>query len=183
MTDRIMDLSLATIIIFLALIFLVSSMYPFYQMRALTVYPTILASAERQTDEYMNGYSQRPVNTMFLQYGEDEMLQFIRFLLKYVLIWDFKREGKSITLFFRPSARWKLSLKIPKSYIKIYSDGKTEVYITPEDYDFLKVPISYHLLCQKVAERIKESYELFEQGNEAGALGVFRVEKKGVGKR
>jgi len=30
---------------------------------------------------------------------------------------------------------------------------------------------------QKVAERIKESYELFREGNRTGALRVFRVER------
>jgi len=88
-----------------------------------------------------------------------------------------REEMQSIILFFPASEQWKLSLNNKRSFIKINHDGTAVVFITPEDYKFLKVPISYHLLCEKVAERFKESYELFEQGDNAGALAVFKVEK------
>lgn len=166
------------LLLFLALgvVFMFMGGLFFFQVSPLWVYPTAIASAERETNEYLNGYSQRPVTVKFMKYNRENMKRFTSFLLRYIVIWDRRAEGQTVTLFFRPAMSFLPRLK--KSYIKLHRDGTAEVYITKEDYDYLKTPISYHLLCRNVARRIKRAYKLFVDGDEKGALEVFRVDRK-----
>jgi len=145
------------------------------------IYPQVIASAERGTNEYLDGYSTRPVEAVLPGVRMGKFLRFSRFLMRNYLVFDYEESGNEIQLFFPMSMRLQATL-FPKndmlSWIKLKDGGKATVYITPEDYDFLEVPISYHLLCQKVAERLSEAYSRFVEGDEKGALGVFKVKKQ-----
>jgi len=173
--------------------------------RSLRVYPKILASAERDTNEYLDGYSPRPVELEFDGKDKSQLFGFARFLLRHELIIFVREETDSMILFFPvssdkdsffrmrkptgsgwrlfPLAGWgswlgfMMYFKLDPSYIRFFLDGRAEVYVTRQDYDFLKAPISYHLFCQKLVERMKEAYDTFVQGDEKGTLEVFRVEK------
>ena len=149
----------------------------------LFVYPSLLATAERDTDEYMNGYSPRPASLEFGSFQQETMRRYSRLLLRYMVIWGRKTEVGSITLYLRPAMDFSLFPPLKKSYVRLHRDGKAQVFITQHDYDYLKVPISYHLLCEKVVQRLRESYQLFAEGEVERALEVFRVEdEKGVGR-
>ncbi len=154
-----------------------------YYTRKITplfVYPSLLATAEQDTDEYMNGYSPRPAGLEFGSFKNETMKRFTRLLLRYELLWGRVKEPDGFTLYLRPAMDFSLIPPLKKSYVTLHKDGKAEVFITQHDYDYLKVPISYHLLCEKVALRLRKSYELFAEGNEKAALEVFRVEDEEV---
>ncbi len=147
------------------------------------IYPRILASAERETEEYLDGYSSRPAKVDFPKTKKRMIRRFAIRLMRHYLVHDFTKEKGSFKILFPVSAKAGFSLRRfrgPFSWLRIGKDGKAQVYITPEDYQFLEVPISYHLLCEKVAERMAESYQLFAQGDKKAALEVFKVEKKGM---
>ena len=163
----------------LSILLIMSAEAGFKHRCPLRVFPAVIASAEMETDEYMNGYSQRPVDARFQEYDQDTMRRFAGFLLKYVLIWNIKEEERSFTLQFPPLQTFRAIMKMSQSHIKIYNDGRAEVFITPEEYDFMKVPISYHLLCEKVIEKMGESYAQFAKGDESAALRVFDMGKGG----
>jgi len=154
-----------------------TGIYLRFRSNPISIYPTIIASAERVTEEYMNGYSQRPLSAKFPLIEKWVLNDFAKFLMKYDLIWNLKDDPDALTLFFPGRTRFTFSFNATKSYCKIFTQGKAEVYITPEDYNFLNVPISYHVLCENVVGRIRKSYESFAKGDVAGALEVFRVEK------
>lgn len=174
--------------------------------RGLRIYPRVLASAERNTDEYLDGYSPRPVEFDFVRKNRRQLLSFGRFLLRHELVIFIRGEKDSLVLFFPVSSDqdsffrmrkptgsgWRLLplgdwgsrfgfmmyFKQDPSYIRFFWNGRVEVYVTRQDYDFLKVPISYHLFCRKVAERVSDAYRLFIKGDELGALELFRVDRR-----
>jgi len=150
----------------------------------LGLYPQVIASAERETDEYLDGYSDRPYNTKISEYTRttseidvESFSQYARFLMKHLVIYDYFTGEKSIKLVFPRAVKMFFWWKPEQSWMKIRKDGRVTVYITPNDYNFLKVPLSYHLLCDKTWERIWSAYELFQMGKKKEALEVFRVEK------
>ena len=168
----------------LSLIFLLYGFFHFRRYYPLSIFPTIIASAERGTDEYLDGYSQRPLGSTFVDFDMTTMKRYTRFLLNNMLLWKSRATGESVTLYLPASGSWALSPFRKKSYVMIHKDGNTEVFISQKDYSFLQVPISYHLLCENMVKRLRWSYELFTQGDEKEALGVFRVEKvKGIRRR
>ena len=144
------------------------------------IYPQVIASAERETNEYLDGYSARPVETVLPGVRRGEFQRFARFLMRNYLVFDYEKRGDELQLFFPMSMRVQATI-IPKndmlSWMKLKKGGRATVYITPEDYDFLGVPISYHLLCRKVAERVGDAYDIFVEGNEKGALEAFRLDR------
>ncbi len=180
------------------------------RVKGLTVYSRVLASAEQKTGEYLDGYSQRPVSFDFKKASRKGLLRFGRFLLSHDLIVHIRRMEESIIFFFpatlimdpmkvtpmvRPEgSAWKLlplaewgtrfsfmlNFKSEFSYLRIYHAGRAEVYFTPREYEFLGEQVSYHLLCQKVAERMRRAYRRFAKGKEKRALDVFRIKKGGT---
>jgi len=148
-----------------------------YIVNPLSIYSRVIASAERRTSGYLNGYSARPKSIDFIKIENQEMRRFSRFLLKNMLVWNIVGNSDSFILYFPQNERMIFSFKKSLSYMRIFFDGKAEVFIIPEDYNYLKVPISYSVLCDKVAERISKSYELFSRGKKKQALEVFRIEK------
>ena len=114
------------------------------------IYPQVIASAERETNEYLDGYSARPVEAVLPGVRMGEFLRFARFLMRNYLVFDYEERGDEIQLFFPMSMRVQAKLLPDRdmlSWIKLKEGGRATVYMTPEDYDFLGVPISYHLLC------------------------------------
>lgn len=145
---------------------------------SLLIYPRVIASAERSTDEYLDGYSERPVVTEFPSILQDEMGTFhdyICFLFTYVLVWDVEYDDDNVKLLFPPSYRNSFFPPKTFSYIKIHYEGNAEVFITPEDYHYLNIPISYHLLCSEVAKNMERSYEYFSEGRKRDARDVFAL--------
>jgi len=141
------------------------------------IYPQVIASAERATDEYLDGYSERPYSTKLDEYNIREFLPYIRFLMRHILIYDYVIDNGELKLIFPKSARIWRPFDKNLSWMRVKDDGTVTVFITPKDYNFMKVPISYHLLCEKVVERIAQGYDLFAQGKKKSVLEVFRVEK------
>ncbi len=172
----------------------------------LRIYPRVLASAEQETNEFLDGYSPRPVELEFGERSREELLKFAGFLLRYELLSFVREEEDSLVLFFPESSDRKSSLKLRKpvgpgwrllplgdwgaalgfmsyfkldpSYMRVHFTGKAEIFITPGDYDFLEVPVSYHLFCEKLADCLQKAYRLFEKGDERSALGMFKIETK-----
>ena len=163
--------------------FMIFGIYRFMRLSPLSIYPRIIVSAERGTDEYLNGYSRRPISAEFSDYDKKTMKKYTDFLMHHMLLWDAKRNDDRLTLFLPVCGNWTSSLIRKKSYVTILNDGKTQAFITPEDYSFLKVPISYHLLCENIVERIWSSYELFVRGKKNEAIQVFNVERRNIEKR
>ena len=112
--------------------------------------------------------------------SREELDSFVQFLLKHLLVCHRKRDDSAQTLYLLPSPNARIKAFAPpdKSWIKLSYKGGAEVFVTPEDYGFLEVPISYHLLCEKLVGRLRESYQLFAEGDEKAALEVFRVEDR-----
>ncbi|MCK4614684.1 MAG: hypothetical protein KAU14_07765, partial [Thermoplasmata archaeon] len=149
----------------------------------LSMYPQVIAAAEQRTDEYMNGYSARPFETDVDEIALDTFIDFARFLMRNGLIGDYVKRKDSIRLVIQYSFDLLKRNAEHHSWMEISKKGTATIFIAEDTYKYLGTPVSYHLLCRKVAERIKESYELFEQGDEAGALRVFRVERKSEKKK
>jgi len=150
----------------------------------LGLYPQVIASAERETDEYLDGYSDRPYNTTISNYETnapgidiESFALYARFLMKHLVIYDYFAGEKSIKLEFPRAIKVFFLQKPEQSWMNVRKDGRVTIYITPSDYEFLKVPISHHLLCEKTWERIWSAYELFQIGKKKEALEVFRVER------
>jgi len=141
----------------------------------------IVVSAEREVEDYQDGYSSRPFETDFGEYDSRAMKGFCIALLKRLMIWDFELGEDGVRIIFTPAPkgfRFPVFQKV-KSYLYIPADGKTRVFVTSQDYEYLKLPLSYHLLCRRLVEKMRESYELFAAGDEAAALRVFKVVKDG----
>lgn len=148
-------------------------------------YPVIIASAERVTMGYMNGYSPRPVESKFPEFERIQMKQFITFLLDNVLIWKVEEKEEAITMLFPPRgwARLLISFWKTSSTITIHKSGRAEVFICPQDYKYLNVPISHHELAANVVRKMVESYKLLSQGKREKALKVFTIKLKRRKKR
>ena len=163
----------------------------------LGLYPQVIASAERETDEYLDGYSDRPfemrpsvddggtagIERRIPEVDLPHFRTFARFLMKHQVIYDYFTGDKSIKLVFPRAIKMFFLQKPEQSWMRVKADGRVTIYITPADYDFLKVPISYHLLCEKTWERIWSSYQLFQEGKKKSALDIFTIEKVGKKKR
>ena len=150
--------------------------------RLFGLYPRIIASAERDTEEYLDGYSQRPVELEFPGTKKSTLRDFAAHLMRHYLVHDYLDQQEGFKFLFPPSARTDIVFKTPagglSSWLRVQRGGRAQVFITPEDYQFLEAPLSYHLLCKALGERMAESYLLFAQGEEERALEVFRVEKE-----
>ena len=44
-----------------------------------------------------------------------------------------------------------------------------------KNYKLLDLPVSYHLLCRKIAERLRNSHQHFIQGDKEKALDVMKL--------
>ena len=141
-------------------------------------YSPIIAAAEQNTDEYMNGYSPRPAQYKFPEFHRKRMLALARFLRQNLLLNGIREDEESITLFIPSSHWWRPFFWGERSYIRLFTEGKVELFVAAEDYNYLKVPISYHLLSQEMAKRLWKAYLYFEKDKRREALSQFRVRRK-----
>jgi len=49
-----------------------------------------------------------------------------------------------------------------------------QVRLSGSDYEFLGLPASYHLLCRKIAERLRTSHQHFVRGDREKALDAMK---------
>ena len=143
----------------------------------LGLYPQAIASAEQEIEEYLDGYSDRPFESERSVINTNTFGGYARFLMRYLIIHDYFIKEDVIILQFPPPIRTVFSRKKRSSWMKVRMDGRTSIYISPKDYGFLGVPISYHLLCEKTLNRIWTGYDLFLAGEKDKALKVFNVDK------
>ncbi len=148
------------------------------------IVPRYLKLAARDSDEFLDGYSSRPMETGVSLGRTGRIPDFARFLMFSVVILDYKLEKDgSMRLFLYPGPISRLSFiyairnrEKNCSWALLPPDGgDIQLRLDEEDYQLLGLPLSYHLLGQKIAERLRESYRLFVLGDEKGALEVFNV--------
>ena len=144
------------------------------------VIPNLIIIAEQESDEYQDGYSPRPTTFDFPKASKQHLMRFGMFLAKHDVFWEIVENYDSVRMYFfwdffkellnRPSIEH-------RSYIELSTAGEAEIFIQPNLYEFLKRPVSYHLLCEHVIERIILAFELFQKRKKRSALKVFLIEK------
>lgn len=133
----------------------------------------------KDTNEFLDGYSERPFS-FHLDVGDPRTFEsFIRLLMHNLLILDYiVEDGPMMKVFFFPTSlfkRAKILFSASDSYFTVDpGNGQGTVHLSRKDYQFLKAPISYHLLCENILKRISISYEYYVKGDEKEALDVFR---------
>jgi hypothetical protein len=100
------------------------------------------------------------------------------FLGRHDLIWNAEFRKNSAKYFFNMAPLMYIlsdGKRALQTYIKIFTHGKAEVFLNSWTYEFMTDDVSYHLLCETIVERIRASFDHFQNGNEAKALEVFIV--------
>jgi len=139
-----------------------------------------------------NGYTQRPY-TYQMKYESDidlsEIDEFCKLLAKDFIIinWRFKEDSVKMWITARRDIITYLDVFYSGnlgSWIKINKDKKITVFVSREDYKNIYREVTYHTLCQNIAEKFERAFIEFTKGggnnenNKINSIKILRGEQK-----
>lgn len=134
-----------------------------------------------------DGYSERPYSYQMkisdLNFSDIE--SFAKLLAKNLIIVNWKNRENSIKMWLLVRKNFIEYLDVfysenLGSWIEINKDGKLTVFIAKPDYKNIYREVTYHTLCQNIAEKFEQSFIEFAKGskdNKINAIKILRGEK------
>ena len=163
-----------------------------YRVKEIDLYRNIVVKEGEKIDELLDGYSQRPYSRKIkipVKDFKDTAKKFAHALTKEFVIFDYDIKENSAIYFpstyflgdayahFMMSADYFFNKK-KFTRIKITKDH-IAVFISKNDYDRILEPVSYHTLCQNVADKFEKSFLEFAKGNKENAIKILGGEGDG----
>ncbi|PKP57991.1 MAG: hypothetical protein CVT89_03585 [Candidatus Altiarchaeales archaeon HGW-Altiarchaeales-2] len=131
-----------------------------------------------------DGYSERPYSNQMkisdLNFSDVE--NFVKLLAKNLIIINWKNRENSVKMWLlvRRSFIEYLDVFYSEnigSWIEINKDGKLVVFIAKPDYKSIYREVTYHTLCQTIAEKFEQSFVEFAKGSKDNKINAIKILK------
>ena len=161
------------------------------EKRNMNLYNNLVVDAGSNINSYLDGYSQRPFSTDSgglknkLRNSPDSNFrksadEFAKTMGKELIFmdWEISSNGAVFYPIVSPVSQFYLMFyrlrKSKLSWIKLNREGTIAVFVSKGDYDRILEEVTYHTLCQNIAEKFEKSFIEFAKGNKENSIKILR---------